>query len=154
MSPTVKRPPRAVRPCDCRGVASHPGYPTVREHLATRRDVLTFVGASTVTCVLSACLTGKPALPDYHTFRIPAAGELETTLASGEACRFYVNGRSETQASFDPQAAQERCLEVLGATTATALSTDSGSGVERALRDALAGTIPDLVDVTLTATLL
>jgi hypothetical protein len=135
-------------------VSREPGYPGVGEHLASRRDVLTFVGASLVTGVLSSCLTtlgGVPASPEYRTFRLPGSGELETTLASGEACRFYVNGVYYGDWHLDYIFEEDRCIAVMGEQTASDLATTAGfQAAEQAIFDALSPLMNELDELVLT----
>jgi hypothetical protein len=133
------------------GAASEPGYPALREHLASRRDVLTFVGASVVTGFLGCGPKGKLAGPSYYTFRLPETGELQTTLASGEVCRFYVNGAHYGDYRSSYLAEEPICVDTLAEHTADELVTTSGRhDAERALFDELALRIDGLDQLTLT----
>jgi hypothetical protein len=147
MRKSMERPWRRVRP----SAQPEPGYPALREHMASRRDVLTFVGASLATGVLSACLGGKPPNPNYHSFRLPGTGELETTLASGESCRFYVNGSYYGELQDDYDALDQLCIDTLAERTASDLATSEGRwAAEQALHDALYPQLPNLDYVSLT----
>lgn len=70
---------------------SQPGYPPLRQHLLTRRDALTFVGAALVTGVTPGCLTGDGPTPSYETFRMPYSGDVGVSLTGGGALRCYFN---------------------------------------------------------------
>jgi len=147
MSKLPKRPSRPMQPLGL----SEPEYPDLRQHLATRRHVLTFVGASLVTGVLSACLKGKIADPNYRTLRLPETGELETTLASGETCRFYVNAAYYGELVEDPTPAQLACIDVLRDFTASELATSDGrTDAHYALEAELWPLFPNLSQVTFT----
>ena len=144
---------RLLRPVTS-DVRAEPGYPGVGEHLASRRDVLTFVGASLVTGVLSSCYGtsgGVPSLPEYRTFRLPGSGELETTLASGETCRFYVNGVYTGDWHLDYDFEEMRCIAVMGEQSASALATTAGfQAAEQAIFDALSPLLNELDELVLT----
>ncbi len=143
---------RLLRPVK-RDESEEPGYPGVGEHLASRRDVLTFVGASLVTGVLSTSLTscgGGPA-PQYVTFRLPGSGELETTLVSGESCRFYVNGVYFGYWRSDFTAEEVLCLDVLREQTASSLATTAGfQAAEQTVFEALSPLLEELDEIVLT----
>jgi len=70
-----------------------PGYPNLQEHLLTRRDLMTWLGASLVTgSIWVSCVMGDDdSGPAYHTARLPSEGDAEVTQASGGSLRFYVN---------------------------------------------------------------
>lgn len=144
------RKDRTPRPV-VRAAQDEPGYPAVREHLASRRDVLTFLGASVVTGFFMACAGGKPGSSSYHSFRLPASGELETTLASGELCRFYVNGTHYGDYREDFSAEEQTARDSLAAHTADQLATSDGrQDARRELHLVLGQQIDGLDQLTLT----
>jgi hypothetical protein len=146
----TRSPQRSSRPVPPLA-QSEPEYPDLRQHLATRRDVLTFVGASLVTGALSACLQGKLPNPNYRTSRLPETGELEISLASGETCRFYVNAVYYGELVEDLTPALLACIDVLRDFTASELATSDGrSDVHHALAAALGPLFPNFSLATLT----
>jgi hypothetical protein len=77
-------------------------YPTLSEHLLTRRNLLTWTGASAVSGVLwVSCISGDDdSGPGYYTTRIPETGDALATFATGGACRFYVTVTSYSENGF------------------------------------------------------
>lgn len=122
---------------------SEPGYPSLTEHLASRRTFLGWAGASLFTAVTSACapLAGDgPNSLAYNRVRIPETGDLAVTLSGGGAARFYVNVACYSEVTFDYLAdadGQDICRQALAAHTFAELSEAVAQGVGGPLHLAL-----------------
>lgn len=141
------RRPGGPRPA----AAEAPSYPSLREHLATRRGFLAWAGASLfcATMGLQGCQGDGSYGPYYVTLRIPKSGELATTLTGGGAARFYVNLALEADYPPSTEALSEAAEESrrligghsyaeLAGVFAAGPSSDAYRALEVELRDAIA----------------
>lgn len=121
------------------------GYPSLREHLATRRSFLTWAGASLFTTAAGVhCISGKMSGGRFLQARVPETGDLAVTLTGGGAVRFYVNIACFTVSGDDTvDTADNRviCREVLGRHTYAELSAALAQGISGPLFASLEGEI-------------
>lgn len=110
---------------------SNAGYPSLMEHLMSRRKFLSYAGvAAAAGGVAAACgrnlgvvegdggyddkrvdggsepdseieMMGVLPDPDYYTLRIPESGETTAYLAEGGKCRFYVNAVTYSALTYE-----------------------------------------------------
>lgn len=144
------RPPRA--PPD-------PAYPSLREHLASRRTFLSALGASLLTSTLTKCVGHTPGAytpPDPAAVRrIPAAGQLDATLRDGASCRFSIALIVSLDDVFPQIEAVAAALEVMEAHTAADLTAPDGiPTAEYALRGAIEPLVVSITSLQLTITAL
>ena len=105
-------------------------YPSLKQHLVSRRRFLGFAGAGLAAGLMAACsrevgitggdggvgdggtdggrepdadveIGGVSREPDYFTLRIPSSGETTAYLQEGGVCRFYVNVATYSALSHD-----------------------------------------------------
>lgn len=155
----------ATRPIKKVTVEPERSYPSLKEHLASRRRFLAVAGASVAAGgFLAACTRGLGAgepgpdahvepdaditimgdieEPQYFLLRVPVTGDLSAYLADGGYCSFYVELATYVAASFDAlnqnmADAEERCRAVLQDFTYDGLN--SAAGVASAEDDLLDG---------------
>ncbi len=145
-------------------------YPSLKEHLASRRRFLALAGASVAASgLLAACtrglgsgelgpdanvgpdaditILGDIEEPHYYLLRIPVTGDITSYLADGGYCSFYVElatfvpSTSDTLTQHMDEAAA-RCREILQDFTYDGLNT--AAGVASAEDDLVVG-LDDLV---------
>ena len=117
----------AIRPLRRAVTPSRVEYPSLKEHLATRRRFLGVAGATLAAGGLAACTRslsgedgdagvtpdarpngpdatiatpGEAPYPDYYFVRIPAEGDLYVYLADGGYLTGYVEASTYSQASY------------------------------------------------------
>lgn len=147
---------------------TRPEYPSVREYLLSRRDVLGYLGVSVVVAGAGALFQGCGGLlPDaaggigdgsttYLTMRVPIQGDLSVELADAAQCRFFVNALTYHQDTYDNFAghqaeAEQACIDTLGQFTRDSLSTAVGIlEAEVAILDDLNALSPGIAHATLT----
>ncbi len=139
-------------------------YPSLKEHLASRRRFLATAGASVAaTGILAACsrglgggqgtgiepgpdaevtILGDIEEPHYYLLRVPVTGDISAYLADGGYCSFYVELATYAASTFDTLTqhmaeAETRCREVLQDFTYDGLN--SAAGVASAEDDLLDG---------------
>ncbi len=138
-----------------------PGYPSVREHLLSRRDVLGYLGVSCVVgagALVQGCVGGLQNTPGisgdaattYLTMRFPLQGDLSVELADATQCRFFVNALTYNQDTYDYFAtheaeAEQACIDTLGQFSHDDLSTAAGMvQAEAAIVDDLNAIFPGI----------
>jgi len=141
-------------------------YPSLKEHLASRRRFLAVAGASVAAGGLwAACSrglgSGEPGPdayvepdaditilgdieePQYFLLRIPVTGDLSSYLADGGYCSYYVELATYVGTTFDTLTqhmadAEQRCRAVLQDFTYDGLNTAAGvAAAEDDLTDGL-----------------
>lgn len=156
----------ATRPIKKATLEHESSYPSLKQHLASRRRFMALAGASVAAGGLwAACSrglgTGEPGPdahvepdaeitilgdieePQYFLLRIPVTGDLSAYLADGGYCSFYVELATYVASSFDTltqnmASAEERCRVVLQDFTYDGLNTAAGvAGAEDDLLDGL-----------------
>jgi hypothetical protein len=126
-------------------------YPSLKEHLLTRRELMTWMGASLITGSLGVrCMPGDDdSGPAYYYVRLPSEGDALATQAGGGTIRFYVNitamCESEYYGLVDSESLTvQTCREVLAGQDFALLAaatqggdTDPYHQTERELAEAL-----------------
>jgi len=143
-----------------------PCYPTVREHLLSRREALGVLGVSFVAgagVMSKGCLAGMQDAPGaasdasttYLTFRVPVQGDLAVDLADAAPCRFSVNALTYYQDTYDyltshEAEAEQACVDAVGPYTYDTLGTVAGVlQAEDDIRDGLSAVFPGVELATL-----
>lgn len=119
-----------------------PAYPSVREHLLSRRRALRYLGASLLagaSTLTQGCSTFDRSTPgaasdastSYLTLRIPQQGELSAELADAAQCRFHVFAIFYDQILHDQLQAQapeaeQACIDAVSQYTYSDLETTGG----------------------------
>ncbi len=139
-------------------------YPSLEEHLVSRRDVLTWMGASLVTVAAStACVAGDDdSGPAYYTLRLPSRDDAQVSLTGGGTLRFYVTAVLYDDYGYgnvyDSSAATEVCSDTLAHKTHAEIAagltgTDGLRDLEHDLEQALVDYYPYVNEVTATLTI-
>jgi hypothetical protein len=159
--------PMATRPIKKATVAAERSYPSLKEHLASRRRFLAVAGASMAAGGIWAACTrglgsGEPGPdaevtilgdieePQYYLLRIPVTGDLASYLADGGYCTFYVELATYAAATYDTLVAhladaEQRCRAVLQDFTYDGLNTAAGvTAAEDDLLDGLDELVQEL----------
>ncbi len=130
------------------------GYPSLTEHLVSRRNMLTWIGASLVTgSALVGCHIGgdDDSGPAYYSMRLPEDGSDVAMLLGGGTCTYFVNIMAycaDYYLTFIEQEAQVRDLcraHIAPLGYATLAAVQDGSSVEplRAVESQLAMDLDD-----------
>jgi hypothetical protein len=163
----------ATRPVKTANVAAERSYPSLKEHLASRRRFLAVAGASVAAGGIWAACTrglgsGEPGPdahvepdadvtilgdivdPQYYLLRIPVTGDLASYLADGGYCTFYVELATYAAATYDTLVAhladaEQRCRAVIQDFTYDGLNTAAGvTAAEDDLLDGLDELVQEL----------
>jgi hypothetical protein len=142
------------------------GYPSVREHLLSRRDMMSTLGravivgagALSVGCVLNdRRITGAAgdASPLYWTIRLPLQETYSVTLADSAQCRFFMSILTYSEDTYNyfinhEVEVEQACVDALRPYSYDSLNSAVGvQDAESDVRDALNALSAEIAQATL-----